>query len=280
TVIRAARAHISLPILPPNEELVDLQNLEPAAALTDAQFRAVIDWVESAESAIAPSLLLERFPRGRHPITYTADGIGTLLRHVDDMAQVTDRVLRPLLLLHLHEDDAAAAARDCLCMLNVGRSIGDEPFAVSQLTRLRFVVTAAHGVERMLGQVVVSDDDLARLQSIFAEEAARDAWPAILRGERAVVHRAMIAVGSGALKASVIRQGLIQRPRPQSTVGLMLEWLDDRYPPDLTATHDWHLRRTTRVLEQTAALPWHERAAVVAAITADDVNAPDLGREW
>src|SRR5256884_1774016 len=59
--------------------------------LTDAQFRAVIDLIESAESAIAPTLMLVRFPRGRHPLTYSADGIGTPLRHVDDMSQVNER---------------------------------------------------------------------------------------------------------------------------------------------------------------------------------------------
>jgi hypothetical protein len=279
-VIRAVRAQISPRMVPPNEDAVDLQNLDPPTLLTDAQFREVIDLFESVESAVAPALSLESFARGRHPITYTADGISTLLRHVDDMSQTDHRVLWPLLLLHLHENDPAAAARDCVCIANLGRSIGDEPFAISQLTRLRFVVTAARGVERLLGQVTASEGDLKRLQAIFAEEAARDAWPAVVRGERAVLHRAMVALGSGILKTSVIRQGLIQNPRPQSAVGRMLEWLEDRYPPDLTATHEWHLRRATLVLEQTAALPWHERTALAAAIIADDANAPELGREW
>jgi hypothetical protein len=279
-IIRAIRAQIGPRIVLPNEDAVDLQNLDPPTLLTDAQFREVIDLFESVESAVAPALSLEHFPRGRHPITYTADGIGTLLRHVDDISQTDHRVLWPLLLLHLHENDAAAAARDCICIANLGRSIGDEPCAVSQLTRLRFVVTAARGVERLLGQVTASEADLKRVQSIFAEEAAHDGWPTALRGERAMLDRAMIALGNGALKTSVIRQGLIQNPRPQSAVGKMIEWLEDRYPPDLTATYDWHLRRATRMLEQTAGLPWHARAAVVAAITADDVNAPELGREW
>src|SRR5262249_8902602 len=119
-VIRVAAARITRRTLQPGEELVDLEHLDAAPALTATQLREVIDWLESAESAIAPALALERFPRGRHPITYSADGIGTLQRHFDDMAQVNRSVLRPLLLLHLHEGDAAAAARDCVCIANLG----------------------------------------------------------------------------------------------------------------------------------------------------------------
>src|SRR5262249_43750189 len=114
-IIRAARALIGLVPFSPNKDIVALENLDAAVALTEAQFREVIDRFESVESAVAPALTLEHFPRGRHPITYTADGISTLLRHVDDMNQVSERVLRPLLLLHLHESDASAAARDCVC---------------------------------------------------------------------------------------------------------------------------------------------------------------------
>ena len=49
-------AHITPPVLLP----VDLHNLNPATALTDAQFRAVIDLIESAESAIARYLAQSR----------------------------------------------------------------------------------------------------------------------------------------------------------------------------------------------------------------------------
>jgi hypothetical protein len=279
-VIRAARAPIGLVPFSTNKDSVALENLDPAIALTDAQFREVMDRFESVESAVAPALTLQHFPRGRHPITYTADGFSTLLRHVDDIYQVSEQVLRPLLLLHLHENDATSAVRDCVCIVNIGRSIGDEPSAISQMQRPRFVVTAARGVERMLGQLVVSDDDLARLQSVFAEEAARDEWPTAIRGERALTHRAFVALSNGTIKTNAFRHGSASVLPARTLMGRVMEWIEDRNPPQLSAAHRWALRRTTRILDETSALPWHERAAVVAAIGAEDRDAPELARPW
>lgn len=279
-VIRAVRSRIALPAVSPNQDTVDLANLDPALALTDTQFQEVVDRFESVESAVAPALMLEHFPRGRHPITYTADGISTLLRHVDDMNQAAERVLRPLLLLHLHENDAPAAARDCACIVNIGRSIGDEPCAISQMQRPRLVVTAARGVERMLGQLVASDEDLARLRAIFAEEASRDGWPTAIRGERALTHRAFVALSNGTIKTNAFRRGSATVLPARTVFGRVKEWIEDRYPPQLNVAHEWALRRTARILEQTSGLPWHERAAVVAAISAEDADAPELARPW
>jgi hypothetical protein len=279
-VIRAARARIVVPNVSYYEDLADLNYLDPVLALTDAQFRKIVDRFESNESAVAPALTLEHLPRGRHPITYTPDGISTLLRHVDDMGQVSDRVLRPLLLLHLHEGDATAAVRDCVCIVNIGRSIGDEPCAISQMQHPRFVVTAARGVERMLGQLVVSDEDLARLQAVFAAEAASDGWATAIRGERALTHRALVALSNGTIRTNAFRHGSASVLPARTVLGRIMEWIEDRYPPQLSVAHRWALRRTTRILDETSALPWHERAAVVAAIGAEDRDAPELARPW
>jgi len=194
------------------------------------------------------------------------------------MTQVYYRVLRPLLLLHLHEGDAPAAARDCICIANLGRSIGDELVAISQMVRQRYVGVAARGVERMLGQLVASDVDLARVQAALAEEVAYDAWPIMLRGERGLDHRAFVALRDGTLTTSAVRRGLIMNPPPRSALGQILDWFDDRHPPQLLVAHRWVLDELTRMLEQTASLPWHERTAVVTNICAENQNAPELAR--
>jgi hypothetical protein len=277
TVISAARARIrALP--PPTDDSIDLLHLDPAAALTDLQFRAVIDLVESAESAIAPALRLQHYPRGRHPITHSADGASTRLLHIGDIDDVHKRVLYPLLLMHLHEGDAAAAVRDWIRIAHLGRSFGDEPYGVSQAMRAAWAGQAVRDLERLLGQVVVADSDLTRIQSKLAEDAAYDGWPMFLRDERAMWHRLMTAIQTGMFPPSVVRQFLNDDAGPprRSRVDAAMGWITDRMPPDVTAEHAWILRRTTRLLGETADLPWHERTAAIVAANRED--APSFVR--
>lgn len=267
TVIRAAHAHIRQPASPPADDSIDLLHLDPAAALTDEQMRAVIDLVESAEAAIAPALRLEQFLRGRHPITHSPDGASTLLPHIGDIDIVHKRVLYPLLLMHLHEGDAAAAVRDWVCIAHLGRSFGDEPYGVSQAMRATWVGQAVRDLERLLGQAVVTDADLARIQATLAEDAAYDPWPVFVRSERALWHRLMTAIQSGMFPASVVRQFWADdsgRPR-RTRVEEAMDWINDRLPPDYSGPHAWTLDCITRLLAETADLPWHERTGAVAA---------------
>ena len=238
TVIRAAHARIRPLALPPTDDSIDLLHLDPAAALTDEQHRAVIDLMESAESAIAPALRLEQFPRGRHPIKHSADGISTRLSHVGDIDDVHRRVFLPLLLMHLHEGDAAAAARDWVCIAHLACSFGDEPYGASQAIRAAWDGQAVRDLQRLLGQVVVADADLANIESMLAAEVAYDPWPMFVRCERAVWHRLMIAIQSGMFPASVVRQfwanesGRLRRSR----VDEAMDWIRDRVPPDFAGS--------------------------------------------
>src|SRR5439155_26584640 len=112
-VIRIALARIASPLPLPADKSLELQNLDPVTDLTDGQFRLVIDLLESVESAIAPTLQLEHFPRGRFPLTLTPEGLNTRLPHVHDTMRVHEYVLQPLLVMHLHEADTPAVVRDC-----------------------------------------------------------------------------------------------------------------------------------------------------------------------
>jgi hypothetical protein len=274
-VIRAACAAILGPPIQPDYWK------DPATLLTDAEYHAVINVLESAEAAIAPALKLEQFPRGRHPITYTTDGLSTRLPHMHDMNRLYDRILLPLLFIHTQEGDAAAAVRDCICILHLGRSLGDEPCGVSQVVRTWFAERAARGAERVLGQCVATDADLARLQAALAEEAALDVWPAFLRADRAMIHRFLVAVESGVIAPSVLRR-LTTCPAggPRTALDRALEQVTDRFPPAVADAHAWLLRRITQLMDETANRPWHERTAAVEAYGAAERDAPALVREW
>jgi hypothetical protein len=249
-----------------------LRDLKLEVALTDEQYRAVIDALEEAERAINPALELAKYPRGRHPITYAPDGISTLLPHIDDICYVHGRVLQYLALAHAHEGDGAAAERDCLAILNLGRSVGDEPFAVSQLTsRPSLFREAVRALERFLGQTTVPEPALAVLQRELAAEAAYDPWEQVVRGERALLFQVTEAVRTGLLKTSTLRRF---SNRPTTVTGQVRDWLSDRYPVNIGSVQAQLLRLCNR-LQATARLPWPERRAAAEALVAEQTAVPE-----
>jgi hypothetical protein len=282
-IIRAAAARIRPFESPSPTERTDMrpEPSSPDVALNDEQLRSVIDLVESVEWAIAPTLRLQQFPRGRHSMNFAANAISAPLPHADDVSKIHFRVLRPLLLMHLHEGDGEAAVRDCICTLHLARSMDDEPCFLSQMFRNSIVTTTAQHMERVLGQVTVADAELARIQAKLAEEVARDGWPRYMRADRAAVHRLMAAVARGDVQVSSLRRprSVVARAK-QTLMDDAAEWLGDRYPPRLSEAHAWLLAERTQLLDETASLPWHERTGVVAAIHADRAKAPKLAGHW
>jgi hypothetical protein len=276
-VIRHARALLPLPAPDFSPELADLFSNppKPEVRLTDAHYQAVIDFLEGNERAINPALRLADYPRGRHPFAYAPDGVSTVLRHVDDMSMVSGRVLRYLPLAHAHEGNGVAAERDCLALLNLGRSMGDEPLPGSQLFRARFHRDALSALERFLGQTEVPEPALAVLQRELAAEAAYDPWELFTRGERAELYQATEAVRTGVIKLSFLRGMFSARRKPAPTaMGLAREWLDDLYPATIRATQARLLRLGNRY-QETARLPWPRRRAAIAAIAAEQASAAD-----
>jgi hypothetical protein len=255
------------------------QALSPDVRLTDTQYAVMIDALEGVEAGIGPALALARHPRGRHAITYAPDAVSTLLRHVDDIGVVHWQILQPLLLVSIHEGDAAGALRACHATLNLGRSMGDEPIMVSQLNRTRYSREAVRGLERLLGQGEVSEADLARMQAELAAEAAFDPWALALRGERAEAFQALEAVRQGLIKPSLLAAYTVggRGGPPPTPAERFREWLNDHFPPDVRPAQAWVLRHATR-LQDTARLPWPERRAAVEALAGEEADAPELAR--
>src|SRR5438270_406507 len=75
----------------------------------------------------------------------------------------------------------------CRAILGLGRSIGDEPFLVSQLVRIAIGSVAMNAAYRVLGQGQPSDTALERLQALLLDEQAQPLLVHALRGERAVM---------------------------------------------------------------------------------------------
>ncbi len=150
----------------------------------------------SQEPAVIEARRLVKFERGRHPIHYHRIPYATSMPHVEHSRMVAN-LLRLDALDLTERDDLSGALRSCVAIVNAGRSIGDEPLLISMLVRIAIVAIARTEVQRVLGQGVAADADLASLQRVFEREAAWRGLPQAMRGERAVVHGTLEAIERG-----------------------------------------------------------------------------------
>ena len=93
-------------------------------------------------------------------------------------------------------DDALASARE---ILGVSRTLGDEPFAVSQLIRMAFDAVAVDVINRTLARGSASEAALAATQKAIADEAAEPLALYASRGERAVMYDVVERLATGKL---------------------------------------------------------------------------------
>src|SRR5262249_29648087 len=95
----------------------------------------------------------------------------------------------------------------CRAILNAGRSIGDEPFLISQLVRIAIGRTALSAVRRALGQGEPSDASLERFQSLIRDEADQPLLLYSMRGERATLDEIIRRVETGKIPLSALAGG-------------------------------------------------------------------------
>jgi hypothetical protein len=120
-------------------------------------------------------------PRGRIPITCSADGRSTNLTFTRNAWQM-GLVLRYDSILRLHADGALA---DIQGIINVNHCIGDEPALSSMFARVALQSMAVRGVERCVAQSQPSEASLAKLQRILEEESKVPLLLIWARGKRA-----------------------------------------------------------------------------------------------
>ena len=149
---------------------------------------------------------MARYPRGRHELIIGPTVIDTQLPETQ-AARAAARLLAADSAIRAHDGDADAAIDSCRAILNTGRSIGDEPFAISQLVRVAIGRTAMSSTRRVLGQGQASDASLAPLQALILDEAAQPLLLHALRGERATINAVIRRFAAGELPVSSITGG-------------------------------------------------------------------------
>lgn len=182
----------------PSKELVEehFRTLPPTEMLSDDDFNQLSKELASVRPALATADKLSDMPHGRHRIYYASNPIMTLLPHVQESRKlVTLLIYESMRCNQMGESKNALTA--CRAALNAGRSIGDEPFYISQLVRTACVLHACQAIERTIAQGEPPSDELSALQKLLEDE---DAFPSLLiatRGERAGLHKVFAGVDSG-----------------------------------------------------------------------------------
>jgi hypothetical protein len=190
----------SRPARSPGEDpgVVDdvLRDLPPELQIDEGQARRLREDLARARPALAEARKLAGVPEGRYPIAWAADVLSTPCPWSDAIHAVR-RLLRLDALQHDQDGDPDAALKSTRALLNLGRSLGEEPFWHGSLTRTGCRHEAVRAVERTLAQGQPSGPALAAMQEGLARE---DAVPLLLpyfRGDRALLHIFLTRVDEG-----------------------------------------------------------------------------------
>lgn|GEM_PF-3592086 len=229
-------------------------HLPPAAAIATARKQA-----PGTLLARTDAVRLRDKRGGIYPLTIPDDPITTLLPHLDKTRRVGNLLQYDAHLAVLDKNptrgiNAARAA------LGVARSIGDEPFFVSQLVRIACANVAAQTTAQVLAWSEPTEG-LAELQADLLAEAEVPWFRIGMRGERAALDKVFRGLEDGSIPPEHwFVYANIKDPGPEAYAAFRA------YRPLIPGDHAKTLEITTAYLEA-ANLPHHEQIAAMKAVS-------------
>jgi hypothetical protein len=244
-----------------------LTDLAPDDPLTPERTAALHAAVEKAGPALVEARPLASLPQGRYTVARSRDMFGTLLPHIGD-ARGVGRLLEADAVLQARAGRTGDALVACRALLNVGRSIGDEPIAVSQVVRMAGAARGLLCLERILAEGMPGDRDLAPIGDLLRDEVRHPTFEIMVRGERGAVHYFLSALQAGDITTDRINKEWNPAEPLQLPTGLTTR-----------PAHAWILRHLTRLVEN-ARRPPHEQARLLGPWNEAIRNAPELAQKW
>jgi hypothetical protein len=168
---------------------------EPRLRFRPEVSRALRARQDEMRPVIEKARALEGVRSGRYPIVY-----GTILDTPLPDLQNSRAVVQLLefdALARADRGDLDGALASCRAILGVARTVGDEPFAISQFVRMADEAMAVETILRVLARGEASDMALAATQSALADEARQRLLLIGARGERAGLHDLYGKLASG-----------------------------------------------------------------------------------
>ncbi len=174
--------------------------------LDDATADMLRDALETYDEAVKIARTVAGYPRGRHELELGPTLIDTLLPETQASRNVA-RLLIADAAIRIHDGDPDGALESCRANLCTARSIGDEPFAISQLVRVAIGLVTMQSTRRVLSQGEPSDAALAHLQALILDELGPPLLLYGIRGERATFTELIRRLGTGEVPISALGEG-------------------------------------------------------------------------
>ncbi len=181
-----------------DEQFQDVDRV-PTARLDAEQAALLEKELAGRAAALAEARKLADLPHGRHRLVIAEEPVNTLLNDQQNTRQVAT-LLAYDALLRAHKQDVGGALTSCRAGLNAARSLGDEPFIISQLIRIACIAVACDKVERALAQGEAGEADLLAVQDLLAREERHPTLLVALRGERALLNEQFDRLRDGKVK--------------------------------------------------------------------------------
>ncbi len=166
------------------EAFARLGSMPENLKLDMATARSIEAELDKRREALQIARTLVHYDRGRHELTIGPTVIDTQLPETQATRNAT-RLLCIDAALRADRGALDGALESCRASVVVGRSIGDEPFMISQLVRIAIGSYTMQATRRVLGQGQPSDAALARIQSLILDERDEPLLLHAVRGERA-----------------------------------------------------------------------------------------------
>jgi hypothetical protein len=211
-----ARGQPTVPALAPNQRV-------PARVLAEGEAALAL-----VPEPLALARSLRDTPTGFREYELERDVLSTKLPDVQYTRSAV-WLLRWDAELAVEAGDRPRALVALRAQLNASRSVGDEPFLISQLVRMATRLNAARAVERALAHAQFAEADLADLQRAWAEDAEEPFLLNGLLGERAGFYLLFGRLSDGTL---TMQEAARERER---TFDWYTNWLARGYFPSARA---------------------------------------------
>jgi hypothetical protein len=254
-----------------------LASLKPPELLDQVQAKMLRKEVDRAKKSLQELYKIADKPRGRYPITYTKDYIGTLLPHTQNTRWLAN-LLAYDAILRAQEEDMAGACKACRCLIYCQRAIGDEPTFISTLVRIAIRQIALKKIERTLAQGQPNDAMLTGLQQVLEEEAREPLFLIGARGERGMADGFLAAVQNGEVKMSWRQLRGMSLGSGTGTVNEVFEELRFRIAPGSLSSDRAALLRFENQIVELAKLPVDEQFARFKSLELDARKLPLAAR--
>lgn len=243
----------------PSEGFPDerLRQLPPTEMLSGEDFVRLSKELADAGASLAIARKLADMPRGRHRIDHARNPIATLLPHLQECRNLVS-LLTYESMRRNQKKDSKNALTVCRAALNAARSIGEEPFFISQLVRISCVVIVCEAIERTLAQGEPLPEDLSVLQKLLETEDAFRGLLISTRGERAMLNKVFEGIERGELDVNEL-EGLYRGGRPSQSDRLK-NMLIGLWRLDTHEDHALFLSLMTRRIND-VRFPMHEQAS-------------------